>query len=108
MNHRNLTTYTATLANIKLDAFGIRQTLPYEGRVEIYQARANPELWRARPMFSKGQHKWEANSAVDLARLITADFERVIKPWKVYFHPDAGKGIRAPELDWSTPERKTA
>ena len=84
MNHRDRTTYLGRFANLKLDAFGIKQTLQYEADVEIYQARANPELWRARPTFSRHEHKWEASSADELMVIITRDFERVIKPWKAW------------------------
>lgn len=84
MPKRNQTLYRATLTRLRLNAFGIDQTIDYTGEVEIYQARVSPELWRARPMFRHGSHDWEASSAEGLMQLITGDFESIVKPWRPY------------------------
>lgn len=93
---RNLTTYTARFSRLRLHAFGIQQVLEYETEVEIYQARVSPELWRARPVFSKGGHKWEAASAELLMDLIAADFEEQKKSWKPW--QNAGGDTNGPLL----------
>lgn len=79
---RNKTIYRAQFGRLKLNAFGIANTIDWSGAVELYQARVSPELWRARPNFTHGAHKWEASSADGLMRIIEADFEETIKPWR--------------------------
>ena len=96
MKARNRTTYRATLSQMRMHAFGMAQVLDYTETVEIYQARVSPELWRARPTFSHGDHKWEASSADALIEIITADFEQVYRPWKPW-EADA-QLIRRPTL----------
>jgi hypothetical protein len=94
VNYRNTKTYTAIFKNLKLEAFGIDQVIDYECLVEIYQARANPELWRARPTFSRNLHKWEARSAEDLQELIASDFEVKLRPWFEHHNPHTGMSKR--------------
>jgi hypothetical protein len=77
----NPTTYKATFSKLRMHAFGKEQTLAYKGEVEIYQARDNPELWRARPAFETGRHKWEAPTAKALAAVIQDDFEFQLTHW---------------------------
>lgn len=77
----NPTTYKAEFSKLRMHAFGKEQTLAYKGTVEIYQARDSPELWRARPAFETGRHKWEAGSAKDLAAIIQDDFEFQLSAW---------------------------
>lgn len=89
MKKREQTTYSGVFQNLKLTAFGIHQVLNYECTVEIYQARVNPELWRARPMFARNKHKWEAGTAEDLMALIRQDFERQLGEWRVNRYPSA-------------------
>ena len=84
MKTRNRTTYRATLSQMRMHAFGMEQVLDYTETIEIYQARVSPELWRARPTFSHGNHNWEAASADALMEIITADFEQVYRPWKAW------------------------
>lgn len=96
MPRRNPDVYRATLTQLKLDAFGIAQTIDYTGEVEIYQARVSPELWRARPMFKHGSHNWEASSAEALMKLITSDFAGVVRPWRLYARD--GTTIMRPSL----------
>lgn len=88
MQRRNTTTYIATFRNLKLKAFGISQVIEYTCSVEIYQARSSPELWRARPTFSRGDHKWEAASCEGLQALIADDFEQQVLPWEVFRYQD--------------------
>ncbi len=77
----NPTTYIAEFSKLRMHAFGKEQTLAYKGTVEIYQARDCPELWKARPAFSTGRHKWEAATARDLAAIIQDDFEFQLTKW---------------------------
>lgn len=93
MKTRNQTLYVAMFSKLKLDAFGIRNVLDYTTEVEIYQARMSPELWRGRPMFKGGGHKWEASSAEALMEIISADFQVTLRPWKEYPAP-IGKPAR--------------
>lgn len=80
----NPTTYKAEFSGLRMHAFGKDQTLAYKGEVEIYQARDNPELWRAHPHFENGRHKWEATSARDLAAIIQDDFEFQLTDWVIH------------------------
>lgn len=84
MQMHNNTTYRGRFAKFKLTAFGIKQTLNYTTDIELYQARSCPELWRARPHFQNGSHKWEASSPDELASIISADFEQMLEPFRVY------------------------
>lgn len=77
----NPTTYKAEFNKLRMHAFGKEQTLAYKGTVEIYQARDSPELWRARPAFETGRHKWEATSKELLAAIIQEDFEFQLTDW---------------------------
>jgi hypothetical protein len=69
--------------------FGFDAVLDFVADVEIYQARVSPELWRARPTFEKGAHKWEAGSAAALMALIESDFETTIKPFRPWRNAEA-------------------
>ena len=75
------TVYRAQFSRLKLNAFGIQQTVDYVCAVEIYQARHHPELWAARPMFQHGPHAWMASSSAELREIIAADFERCDQQW---------------------------
>ena len=87
MKHRDETIWTAQFSGLRLHAFGIPQTLHWATRVEIYQARANPELWRARPTFTHGQHNWEARTPEELRSIISADFEQCLVNWQEFPAP---------------------
>ena len=78
---RNTTVYRCKFSKLRMHAFGKEQTLAYKGEVEIYQARDSPELWKARPHFETGRHKWEASSAKELAAIIQDDFEFQLTHW---------------------------
>jgi hypothetical protein len=82
MSYRNNDVYQAEFTGLRLTAFGIDQVVDWAGIVTVYQHRVSPEQWRARPVFSKGAHKWEAESADALMNLISADFVGVIRPWR--------------------------
>lgn len=84
MNRKNLTTYRARFTGLKLNAFGFDQVVDFGDEIEVYQARANPELWKARPTFTRGGHTWEASSAEALMDIITRDFVGIVKPWRVW------------------------
>lgn len=86
MKNRDQTTYRGRFSGLRLHAFGTAQILDYKADIEIYQARAQPELWRARPSFSRGPHKWETDSAAALMELIAGDFECCIQPWITWRH----------------------
>ena len=90
MPKRNLTTYRGRFSGIRMHAFGIPQTLDFVADIEIYQARVSPELWRARPKFEKGDHKWEACSAEALMCIIESDFVHHLKPFRIWRTPDVG------------------
>lgn len=94
MNFRNPTIWTAQFSGLRLHAFGIEQTLHWATRIEVYQARAKPQLWRARPTFTHGKHNWEASSAEELMRVITKDFEECVVEWKEYPAPIERKQVR--------------
>lgn len=92
MQMHNNTTYSGRFARMKMKAFGIEQVLKFETEIELYQARSCPELWRARPHFENGLHKWEASSADELAAIVAADFEQMLSPFRV-------KRYTGPRLD---------
>jgi hypothetical protein len=75
------TVYRAKFSRLKLEAFGIQQTVDYVCEVVIYQARHHPELWAARPMFEHGAHTWAASSSAELREIIAADFELCLEQW---------------------------
>lgn len=87
MKHRDTTIWTAQFTGLRLHAFGIPQTLNWATRIEIYQARANPELWRARPTFTHGRHNWESSTPEELMRIISADFEQCLVKWTEFPAP---------------------
>lgn len=82
MNYKDPTVYEARFSRLRLHAFGIPQILAYTETVQVYQARANPELWRARPNFNRGPHKWEASSPQELMTIIENDWYDCIHPWR--------------------------
>lgn len=83
MKHRDTNVYRARFRNLKLIAFGIDQTLQYEADIDIYQARVEPQLWRARPTFQHSKHVWEAASPAGLQSIIEDDFEYQLSPWSL-------------------------
>jgi hypothetical protein len=90
MNHKNLNTYRARFAKLHIHAFGKEQTLDSEFDVEIYQARANPELWLARPASQLTDSEWRASSAEALMTHIETYFEKCIMPWEICWNQPAG------------------
>jgi len=74
MAHKNLTIYEGEFSGLRLHAFGIKQVLDYRCVIQIYQKRANPELWCARPVVRTGAHKWEATTAEQLMNVIENDW----------------------------------
>jgi hypothetical protein len=81
MNHKDPTVYEARFSRLRMHAFGMAQILAYTETVQVYQARANPELWRARPVMARGSHKWEATSAEQLMTVIGNDWCDCLIPW---------------------------
>jgi hypothetical protein len=81
MKTRNTNTFRATLTGLKGSAFGLSHVFDWAPTIEIYQARVSPELWRSRPNLQRQGHVWESSSAIELMRLITADFVGLTKPW---------------------------
>lgn len=81
MKHRDKSIYSARLSGLRFHAFGYDRIAPYEADIEIYQARSNPEVWRARPFFKHAQHVWEAGSKQALMELVEADFAEKLTPW---------------------------
>lgn len=94
---RNDTVYRCSFSKLRMHAFGKDQVLAYKGEVEIYQARDSPELWKARPHFETGRHKWEAATAKDLAAIIQDDFEFQTTHW-------VGHRVETPTLKPQTPK----
>jgi hypothetical protein len=82
MPYRNTTLYRAEFTGLRLNAFGLDQVVDWAGTIVVFQKRVSPELWCARPTFSKGRHKWEAGSAEALMELISGDFVGVVRPWR--------------------------
>lgn len=81
MNHKNPTVWEARFSRLRMHAFGMAQILQYTETVQVFQAKANPELWRARPVFARGAHSWEATSAEQLMTVIENDWCDLLIPW---------------------------
>ncbi|HLJ76896.1 MAG TPA: hypothetical protein VKT75_05760 [Acidobacteriaceae bacterium] len=81
MKLKDPTIYEARFSRLRLHAFGIPQILAYTETVQVYQARANPELWRARPVFNRGPHRWEAMTPIELMTIIENDWCDCLIPW---------------------------
>jgi len=81
MNHKDPTIYEARFSRLRMHAFGMPQILAYTETVTVYQVRANPELWKARPVFARGSHKWEATTAEQLMTVIENDWCDCLIPW---------------------------
>jgi hypothetical protein len=106
VQRRNTNTYIATFRNLKLTAFGIDQVIDYNCLVEIYQARCSPELWRARPTFSRGRHKWEASSAELLQELIADDFEEQVNAWRLFSSQGPRMDVRPSLQSYTDADRR--
>lgn len=104
MVNKDTRIFRARFHNLKLDAFGIAQTLLFDSTVEIYQAKCHPPLWRARPVLARGQHKWQASSAEELMRLVEQDFVQQLTAWQEF--DGAAIAERKPSLFIRQPEKR--
>jgi hypothetical protein len=84
MKTKNETVFRGRFSRLKLSAWGFQQVIAWESEIEIYQARISPELWKAKPMMTSGNHGWEASTAQDLMAMVTGDFEDCLAAWTAY------------------------
>lgn len=83
MNHKNSNVYCGRFRKLKLDAFGLEQTLDVTVDIEVYQSCANPERWETTPTLSRHGHAWLGRTAEDAMAAVAADFETCICPFEL-------------------------
>ncbi len=87
MKHaKNPNVYRARMSGLRVNSFGLECVLGGEYSIEVYESRANPSQWDARPESRHTRH-WTHYDPAELMKLISPFFATCLEPWHLVGKP---------------------